>query len=91
MSWNFEVNAVGAKEAERLFNNAVFQNQAYMGNNTQQKVKALGRTALYQVPSTRDREATVSLRSHGHIDPLTGYGNITVGVEYKETPEAPPA
>lgn len=90
MSWNFEVKGRGAADAQRLFENAVFENAVHIDNTTQQKLKSSARSLLYNVPSTHGREATVAVRSYGHIDNVTGYGNMSVAVEYTETPEEEP-
>jgi hypothetical protein len=90
MSWNFEVKAVGGVDAERQFNNAVFDNSSHIPATMRVKLEAMAKTALYKVPEEKGRQATVILRSHGHVDPATGYGNFGVTCELAATPEEVP-
>lgn len=83
MSWTFEITADTTQDAERLFNNALVENQSFIDNNTGSKIKAMAKSALYAVPNG----SKITLRCYGHMDPATMMGNFGVNAEFVKLPE----
>jgi hypothetical protein len=91
MSWNFEIDTKdGDRDAERVFNNAVHDNGMHMDFGTQAKVRAMAKSAIYNAPKVAGRHQGIKVRSYGHVDKATGFGNLAVEASFYEVAESVP-